>query len=61
MAHINNYQSIDLSDPAGIKPPATGPAGFFMQTANGLILPYPKQPGIYMLFIPPPLTTRETK
>ena len=52
MAHISNYQTSDLAEPAGIKPPNT-PSAFFAQTADGVVLPYPKQAGIYMLFIPP--------
>ena len=52
LAHISNYQTSDLAGPAGIKLPGT-PSAFFAQTADGMILPYPKQAGIYMLFIPP--------
>ncbi len=52
MAHISNYQTMDLADPAGTQPPGTA-YGFFAQTADGITLPYPKQPGIYMLYIPP--------
>src|SRR5258706_1971602 len=52
MAHISNYQIIDLASPAGVQPAAIA-YGFFAQTAAGIILPYPKQPGIYMLYIPP--------
>lgn len=52
MAHIWNYQIVDLSLPANVEPPVQA-YGFFAQTADGVILPYPKQPGIYMLYIPP--------
>jgi protease IV len=52
MAHISNYRVLDLADAAGIEPPPTDIFGFFAQTAEGMILPYPKQPGIYMLYIP---------
>lgn len=53
MAHISNYQTLELAGPAGIQPPPVQAYGFFAQTAQGMILPYPKQPGIYMLYIPP--------
>jgi protease-4 len=52
MAHVMNYQVVDLSVPANIQPPAQA-YGFFAQTADGVILPYPKQQGIYLLYIPP--------
>lgn len=52
MAHISNYQSIDLAPSVTLQPPAAA-YGFFAQTAEGMVLPYPKQPGIYMLYIPP--------
>ena len=52
MAHISNYQTVDLASQTGAQsPPVT--YGFFAQTADGIVLPYPKQPGIYMLYIPP--------
>jgi len=52
MAHVSNYRIVDLATVAGIQPLGSV-FGFFAQTADGMILPYPKQPGIYMLYIPP--------
>ena len=52
MAHITNYQTVDLAVSTGLQAPLQ-PSGFFAQTANGITLPYPSQPGIYMLYIPP--------
>lgn len=49
MAHIWHYQTAELHDLAGIQE-----AGvlFFMQSPQGITLPYPKEAGIYLLYIP---------
>jgi ClpP class serine protease len=52
MAHITNYRTVDLAVSTGLQPPPTT-YGFFAQTADGVTLPYPQQPGIYLLYIPP--------
>jgi protease-4 len=61
LAHISNYQVLDLADAAGIEPPPVDAYGFFAQTAEGMILPEPKQPGIYMLYVPIPLMPAQEK
>lgn len=51
MAHLRNYETADLYDLAGLQ---VDLAGLFFQTdSEGLTLPYPRQPGLYLLFIPP--------
>lgn len=52
MAHIWNYNIKDLYNAAVVLPSTTYPAGFFLQTKEGVILPYPSRPGLYMLYIP---------
>lgn len=53
MAHIWNYNIKDLYITAVIAPNTTLASGFFLQTKDGVILPYPSRPGLYMLYIPP--------
>lgn len=50
LAKIANYKVADLADLAGINL-YTGL--FFMQGADGMVLPYPNKAGTYMLYIPP--------
>jgi protease IV len=50
LAHIWHYETADLRELAGIQ---TVPQTFFMQTEEGVTLPYPAEPGLYLLFIPP--------
>ncbi len=51
MAHLRNYETADLYGLAGLQADL---AGLFFQTdSEGLTLPYPRQPGLYLLFIPP--------
>ena len=54
MAHIWHYKAIDLYLPATISNQTTSayPLGFFLQTKDGVKLPYPSEPGIYMLYMP---------
>jgi len=53
MAHIAHYQVIDLKKPSGVLPPAVSQAsGFFQTTKDGATLSYPKDPGIYLLYVP---------
>jgi hypothetical protein len=49
LALIWHYETADLRELAGIQNAAIE---FFLQSPEGIILPYPKEPGIYMLFIP---------
>ncbi len=50
LAHIWNYTQVNLYTPAVLQPSGTGA---FFQTSGGVTLPYPSQPGLYLLFIPP--------
>jgi len=51
-AHIWNYNLKDLYPAAVILPVTTYASGFFLQTKDGVTLPYPSRPGLYMLYIP---------
>jgi protease-4 len=51
MAKIANYRAINLREPAGLTPELFFP--FFMETAEGAQTPYPRQPGLYLLWVPP--------
>jgi protease IV len=50
MAKISHYQLEDLNIQIGTPP--TGQPAFFMQTADGINTAYPKDPGLYLLYIP---------
>jgi len=50
LARVSNYRSADLYDLAGIQSSAVTP--FFIQSPEGVTLPYPTEPGMYLLFIP---------
>ncbi|MCL5611760.1 MAG: S49 family peptidase [Chloroflexi bacterium] len=52
IAHIWNYSIKDLYNVAIVHPGTTYASGFFLQTKEGVILPYPSRPGLYMLYIP---------
>jgi ClpP class serine protease len=52
MAHLWHYQVSDLYVRAGLAQ-STGAYGFFLQNKDGVRLPYPSVPGLYMLYIPP--------
>jgi protease-4 len=51
LGHVNNYKTEDLASLAMLQPTAT--PGFFATSSTGSTLPYPKESGIYMLYIPP--------
>lgn len=52
LARIAHYEIADLRELAGIAaPPAFG--YFFLQSPDGTKLPYPKEAGTYLLYIPP--------
>jgi protease-4 len=54
LANITNYETEEL---ASVLPtPQTPAPGFFATSEAGASLPYPKEPGIYMLYIPPMMT-----
>jgi protease-4 len=52
LAHISHYQVEDLRDLAGL-PEVVPSQQFYMTSSDGSQLPYPKNPGIYLLYIPP--------
>ncbi|GMV33351.1 MAG: hypothetical protein AMXMBFR60_11800 [Chloroflexota bacterium] len=50
LAKIANYEVLDLAHPSGVEEDAFF---FFMTDENGITMPYPREAGIYMLYIPP--------
>jgi protease-4 len=52
MAHISNYQVIDLKRPSGVLPPLSPVSGFFQTNKDGTTSSLPKDPGIYLLYVP---------
>ncbi len=50
LAQIANYDVIDLRDAAGLPPEASVP--FFMETEQGGLTPYPREHGLYLLWVP---------
>ena len=52
MAHIAHYQVVDLKRPSGVLPPLSTVSGFFQIDKNGNTLSLPKDPGIYLLYVP---------
>ncbi|MBK7448018.1 MAG: S49 family peptidase [Anaerolineales bacterium] len=50
LANIANYEVLDLAGPAGVD---LYGGLFFIQSPDGMTLPYPKESGFYMLYIPP--------
>jgi protease-4 len=51
LALIRHYQTSDLRDLTGLSEPY--PYYFFLETPDGVLTPYPKEPGTYLLYIPP--------
>jgi protease-4 len=51
LAHLWHYQTVDLYTQALYSQYSTA-LGFFLQTKDGVKLPYPSEQGIYMLYIP---------
>jgi protease-4 len=51
LARVAHYQAVDLRQLAEL-PPAF-PYFFFYETPEGALTPYPRQPGIYLLYVPP--------
>ena len=50
LARLWNYDTVNLYGVSAIQ--SATPLGFF-QASEGVSLPYPKEPGLYLLFIPP--------
>ncbi len=55
LAHVSNYRIDNLFDLAGLSSADSGAFGFFAESDEGATLPYPREAGIYMLYIPPTL------
>jgi protease-4 len=51
LGHISNYNPVNLATLALSLPTTT--YQFFATSETGMTLPYPKDPGVYMLYIPP--------
>jgi protease-4 len=52
LAGLRNYGVKDLFDVAGLKVEINQPMGFFLQSENGVVSPYPARTGTFMLYIP---------
>ena len=50
LAMVANYKALDLAEPAGVN--LLGGL-FFFESPDGAILPYPREAGTYLLYIPP--------
>jgi len=50
MAKISHYQLVDLSLKTGSS--SSGQPAFFMQAPDGTTTAYPKDPGLYLLYVP---------
>lgn len=50
LAGIRHYDVVDLASLAGV---SGSLGGFYYQSPDGVTLPYPAEPGIYLLYIPP--------
>jgi len=50
LARVANYRSVGLYHLAGLQSSTAAP--FFIQSSEGITLPYPTKPGMYLLFIP---------
>lgn len=51
MAHVANYAVTDLWDLAEV--PTQSQFFFFYETPEGMLTPYPRRSGIYLLYVPP--------
>lgn len=51
LARIRNYKTAELSELADV-PGGLYNYAFFLESPQGIILPYPKEAGLYMLYIP---------
>lgn len=49
LAGVAHYEATDLRQLAGI---VDYNSGFFIKSPEGVVMPYPAEPGMYMLFIP---------
>ena len=51
LARVAHYQVVDLRQLAELPPSVT--YFFFYETPEGVMTPYPRQPGLYLLYVPP--------
>ena len=51
LARIWHYTPVDMR-PLAVTETLTVPFGFFLKTEHGVQLPYPSEPGLYMLYVP---------
>jgi len=51
LARVAHYQVVDLRQLAELPPSVT--YYFFYETPEGVLTPYPRQPGLYLLYVPP--------
>ena len=51
LARVAHYQVVDLRQLAELPPSFT--YFFFYETPEGVLTPYPRQPGLYLLYVPP--------
>jgi len=51
LAHVSNYKTINLAELSLTPTPYS--SNFFATSPEGKILPYPKEGGVYLLYIPP--------
>ena len=51
LARVAHYQVVDLRQLAELPP--SGTYFFFYETPEGVLTPYPRQPGLYLLYVPP--------
>lgn len=58
MARVGNYKVTDLYSLAVPQSPVYY-YGFFAESEEGATLPYPKEAGVYLLYIPPALTEQK--
>jgi protease-4 len=51
LARVAHYRVVDLRQLAELPPSVT--YYFFYETPEGMLTPYPRQPGMYLLYVPP--------
>lgn len=51
LARVAHYRATDLRELADLPPTLT--YLFFYETPEGVLTPYPREPGIYLLYVPP--------
>lgn len=59
LARVSNYRVENLFDLTGSAFADSGAFGFFAESSEGASLPYPREAGIYLLYIPPALVEQK--